>query len=152
MSILHIITDESRPHRKRKRVGRGIGSGKGKTSCRGHKGQGSRRGSKSRSGYEGGQVRLFMKLPSRGFTRGRFLQPLDSINLYQIDAVFNDGETVNAQTLRQHGFIKGHSYGVKILGDGELTKALKFEVDTISQSAQEKIQKAKGQVNLIRKN
>lgn len=152
MSILHTITHNSRPHQKRKRVGRGIGSGKGKTSCRGHKGQGSRRGGKTRTGYEGGQMRLFMKLPSRGFTRGRFLAPIDSVNLYQIDAVFENGETVNAESLRKHGFIKGQCHGVKILGDGELTKSLKFEVDYISESAKEKISKAKGQVNLIGNN
>ena len=125
------------------RVGRGIGYGVGKTSGRGEIGAGSRTGYKRRLGYEGGQFPLFMKLPIRGFNNARFRKAFDSINLYQIDKIFSDGETVNEESLRKHGFISGKSHGIKLLAKGELTKKLSIEVDKMSRGARDKLQKLK---------
>ncbi len=144
MTDLGNLKDTTRPVKRRKRVGRGPSSGMGKTSTRGVKGAGARSGWKSRATYEGGQFRLFQKLPQRGFSRARFQKKLDAVNLSQIDRFFQDGETVNNESLQKHGFIDRNSHGVKILGEGEITKKLAgFEVDAISSSAREKIEKAK---------
>ena len=143
MTQLHELKDTTVYRKNKQRVGRGVGSGRGKTSCRGEKGQGSRSGYKRRQGYEGGQFRLYMKLPTRGFSNARFKITLDTINLDQIERMFHDGETVSVQTLRQRGFLSGTSNGIKILGNGELTKKVKIEADAISKSAQEKLHKSK---------
>lgn len=143
---MHTLNTLKNTHAKRqnkKRIGRGHGSGWGKTSGRGHKGAGSRSGYKRRLGYEGGQFRLFMKLPIRGFSNARFRKPLDTVNLDQIEEMFNDGETVSEETLREHGFISGQSYGIKVLGNGELTKKVEIEADAFSRSATEKLKKNK---------
>lgn len=142
MHKLHNLKNSSKVSKTRRRVGRGIGSGVGKTCGRGEKGAGSRSGYKRRLGYEGGQFRTFMKLPIRGFSNVRFQKRLDSINLGQIEKLYNEGETVNIETLREHGYINGKSYGLKILGDGELKKKVTIEADKISASAKEKLQKA----------
>lgn len=142
MHKLNNLQNETKVTKNRRRVGRGIGSGLGKTCGRGEKGAGARSGYKRRLGYEGGQFRTFMKLPQRGFSNARFRKRLDSINLGQIEKMYNDGETVNIETLRQHGFINGNSHGLKILGDGELTKKVTIEADKISYSAKDKLQKA----------
>lgn len=142
MHKLNNLQNETKVTKNRRRVGRGIGSGLGKTCGRGEKGAGARSGYKRRLGYEGGQFRTFMKLPQRGFSNARFRKRLDSINLGQIEKMYNDGETVNIETLRQHGFINGNSHGLKILGDGELTKKVTIEADKISSSAKDKLQKA----------
>ena len=138
---LHTLPDIC--FKKTKRVGRGPGSGMGKTSTRGQNGAGSRSGYKRRLTYEGGQFRLFMKLPTRGFTRGRFLKRLDFINLCQIEKTFKDGEEVNIATLREHGFITGKSHGLKVLGKGELTKKVTIKADAFSESAKTKLEKEK---------
>ena len=137
------LKDTSRPSRRKKRIGRGPSSGMGKTSGRGHKGAGSRSGYKRRLTYEGGQMRLFQKLPQRGFTRGRHLKRLDSINISTIDRYFNDGDVVDHETLRKAGLIGPRSHGVKLLGNGELTKKLtSIHVDAMSAVAREKVEKA----------
>ena len=138
---LHILQNSSRPFKRRKRVGRGIGSGRGKTCCRGVKGDSARSGEKVRSRFEGGQVPLFRKMPVRGFTRGRHLKRYDSINLQQIDRLFSDGELVDMFTLRAKGFLKGFTYGIKVLGEGELTKKVTISVQNISDAAIEKLEK-----------
>jgi large subunit ribosomal protein L15 len=143
MHKLHSLKNTTKVIKSRRRVGRGIGSGLGKTCGRGEKGAGSRSGYKRRLGYEGGQFRLFMKLPIRGFSNARFRKRLDSINLGQIEEMYSDGEVVNVDTLRQHGYISGRSHGLKILGEGELTKKVTIEADKYSASAHEKLQKAK---------
>lgn len=139
---LHSLENSSRPYKRRKRVGRGIGSGRGKTSTRGVKGAGSRSGWKSRARYEGGQIPLYRKLPVRGFTRGRFQKKLDVINLGQIDKLFNDNEVVNLESVRKHNLIKGDTNGLKLLAEGELTKKVRIEVNAISKTAEEKLKKA----------
>jgi len=142
MTSLHSLTNSSATRKTSKRVGRGISSGKGKTCGRGYKGQGSRAGSKRRLGYEGGQFRTFMKLPIRGFSRARFQSNLDTVNLYQIERIYEDGETVNIETLIEKGFLSGKSNGLKVLGEGELRKKVIIEASSFTKSAKDKLAKA----------
>lgn len=142
MKSLATLNNVTRQFKQVKRVGRGPGSGKGKTCGRGEKGAGSRSGYKRRWGYEGGQFRMFMKLPIRGFNNAQFRIQYDTVNLHQIEAMYEDGEHVNEQTLAEKGYISGRTNGIKILGDGELTKKVKIHATAISKSAREKLQKA----------
>src|SRR5262245_23082078 len=109
-------------NRKRKRIGRGPGSGHGKTSCRGHKGQLSRSGSSMRPGFEGGQMPLHRRLPKRGFTN-IFKKQLAAVNLSQL-ADFPAGAVIDSKVLIEKGILRRVRDGVKILGDGDLKKAL----------------------------
>jgi large subunit ribosomal protein L15 len=131
---------------KRKRVGRGMGSGMGKTSTRGHKGQRSRSGSRMIRGFEGGQMPLHRRMPKRGFTnifRKEF-------NIVSVERLALLGETtINPDVLRKAGVIKA-KLPVKILGDGELTVALTVSAHKFSKSAQEKITKAGGKVEVLK--
>lgn len=151
MSSLHNLKNTHSPRKRRMRVGRGPGSGKGKTCGRGEKGMGSRSGATKRAGYEGGQFRTFMKLPIRGFSRAPFQKKLDTINIGQVDKMYNDGDVVSIETLRQHGYISGKSNGIKLLANGELTKKVTFEIDAISEGAKEKLLKAGITFTLITK-
>lgn len=131
---------------KRKRVGRGMGSGMGKTSTRGHKGQGSRSGSRLMRGFEGGQMPLHRRLPKRGFTN-IFKKEYTVVNL---TALADLGETtVNPEVLYNRGILKSRSGMVKILGTGELSNALTVSAHKFSASAQEKITKAGGKAEVI---
>ena len=143
MMNLHSLKDIFRKRKSRKRVGRGMGSKLGKTCGRGEKGAGSRAGYKRRWGKEGGQMPLHMKLPIRGFNNARFRKALDVVNLEQIEAVFQEGETVSIESLRQRGFISGKTHGIKLLGNGEIKKKLKIEVQAISKGAREKLTASK---------
>lgn len=143
MATLAELKDTHRPKKKALRVGRGPGSGVGKTCGRGQKGQGARSGYKRRHGQEGGQVPLYRKLPTRGFSNARFRKRLDSVNLGQLEEIFNDGDVVNIDSLRQKGLISGKSHGLKILANGELTKKVTIEADAFSASAKEKLDQAK---------
>ncbi len=149
MKTLETLTNESKIRRQVKRVGRGPGSGKGKTCGRGEKGAGSRSGYKRRLGYEGGQFRMFMKLPIRGFNNAHFRKELDVVNLGQIDAMYDDNEIVNLDTLRDRGFISGPSYGLKVLGNGELTKKVTIEAHEVSEGARVKLSQANIEFKLI---
>lgn len=140
---LHTLKNTSRREQKPKRRGRGQGSKLGKTCGRGQKGAGARSGYKRRWGKEGGQMPLFMKLPIRGFSNAPFRREYEVVNLAQIEFMYEDGETVNLQTLKDKGFISGRCHGVKVLGTGETKKKLKFEVDALSNSAREKLAHAK---------
>lgn len=142
MLKLNSLTNSSRPKQKPKRVGRGQGSGLGKTCARGQKGAGSRSGWKQRLGYEGGQMRFFMKLPERGFSNARFAKPFTTLNLKDIELFYQDGEEVNLDTLAERGLIQGRIWGVKLLGNGTLTKKVKIHLDAISAGAQEKLKQA----------
>ena len=146
---LNELKNSPRPYKQPKRRGRGVGSKLGKTSGRGHKGAGSRSGWKSRARYEGGQMPLYRKIPVRGFTRGRFLRRLDVINLNDIEALFNDGDAVNMLTLREKGFLKGTSFGLKVLGHGELTKKVSIEANSVSESAKEKLERAGLSITIV---
>ena len=130
---------------KRKRVGRGMGSGMGKTSTRGHKGQRSRSGSRMMRGFEGGQMPLHRRMPKRGFTN-IFRQEFNIVNLEKLVEL---GETnITPDVLRKAGVIKG-KHPVKVLGDGELTVALTVYAHKFSKSAQEKITKAGGKFEVL---
>lgn len=135
---------KNHPDRKtsRKRRGRGPGSNKGKTSCRGHKGDKSRSGYKRRGAKEGGQLPLFQKLPIRGFSNAQFARKVFSINLDRIEECFTDGETVNMQTLAQKGFPVRRMHGLKILGNGELSKKVVVEASSFTKGAAQKLEKA----------
>ena len=141
MIELNNLKNASRGNAKVQRKGRGPGSGRGKTSCRGQKGAGARSGSKRRYGYEGGQMRLFCKLPHRGFTRGRFIKEHVIMNLCDIDKFFNDGDTVNLASLYEKGLVpKEVLGGLKILGVGDITKKdLIIEARGFSESAKAKL-------------
>jgi len=130
---------------KRKRVGRGMGSGMGKTSTRGHKGQRSRSGSRMIRGFEGGQMPLHRRMPKRGFTN-IFRKEYSIVSLERLAEL---GETtINPDVLRKAGVIKT-KHPVKILGDGEITVALTVSAHKFSKSAQEKITKAGGKVEVL---
>lgn len=133
------LKNSTRPYKRRKLLGRGPGSGSGKTSGRGVKGAGSRSGYKIRAGKEGGGVPLFRRVPTRGFSNARFAKKLDCVNLDKIDLLYKEGEVVSLESLKEKGFIRGKSHGIKVLGKGTLTKKLIFQVDAISASAQEKM-------------
>lgn len=130
-----------------KRLGRGIGSGQGKTAGKGHKGQNARSGGGVRPGFEGGQQPLYRRMPKRGFTN-IFKKEYTIINVGDLDNRFENGAEVNIQTLYEAGLIKAVKYGIKILGTGELTKALTVKVDKVSQGAAEKIAAAGGKVEV----
>ncbi|MDR1668493.1 MAG: 50S ribosomal protein L15 [Oscillospiraceae bacterium] len=124
------------------RVGRGPGSGNGKTSGRGHKGQKARSGYSRKHGFEGGQNPLKRRLPKRGFNNV-FAKPLTAVNLGAF-AGFESGTTVSAKTLLEHGVLSKCQYGLKVLGGGEITAALTIVADSFSASAKQKIEAAGG--------
>jgi large subunit ribosomal protein L15 len=134
-------------NRKTKRVGRGIGSGHGKTATRGYKGQLSRSGNRTRPGFEGGQMPLYRRLPKRGFTN-IFRKEYAVVNLAAL-ADFAAGTEVGPEILKEKGIIKNLRDGLKILGTGELQNALKVRAHRFSKSAAEKIAKAGGSVEVI---
>lgn len=150
MITLDQLRNSTRPHRPRKRVGRGLGSKLGKTCGRGEKGAGARAGYKRRWGKEGGNMPLYMKLPIRGFNHARFRREYHVINLEQLNNLFEEGETVNVETLRERGFISGPSHGVKLLGRGELTKTLIIRVQALSESTREKLTQAKVDFEIVK--
>jgi large subunit ribosomal protein L15 len=135
---------------KKKRVGRGPGSGLGKTSGRGHKGQKSRSGYSSRPGFEGGQMPLQRRLPKRGFTNIFKKQWLE-ISLAKIEANFNAGDEVTPEILHERGLIKKAKHDVVILGNGDFSKSLKISAHRFTKTAKEKIEKAGGTASVIEK-
>lgn len=132
---------------KRKRVGRGPGSGQGKTSCRGHKGQKSRSGGSIRPGFEGGQMPMQRRLPKRGFTN-IFKKEYDLINIRDLEG-FKPNSILDLRALEDAGLIKGAKDGVKLLGDGEISHPIEIKVHKASRSASVKIEAAGGKVELI---
>ena len=130
-----------------KRVGRGIGSGTGKTSGKGHKGQNARSGGGVRPGFEGGQMPLYRRLPKRGF-KNIFAKQYVSINVEDLNKL-EDGTEVTAEVLKEAGIISKTLDGVKILGRGEVTKKLTVKVAKYSASAKEKIEKAGGKAEVM---
>lgn len=130
-----------------KRKGRGSGSGNGKTGGRGHKGQKARSGGGVRIGFEGGQMPLARRLPKRGFNN-IFAKRLDAVNVSALN-VFEDGAVVNLQSLLDAGILGNCKYGVKILGNGELSKKLTVQATAFSASAKEKIEAAGGKAEVI---
>ena len=131
----------------RKRLGRGLGSGLGKTSGKGHKGAKARSGGGKRPGFEGGQMPLTMRLPKRGFTNN-FRKEYVAINVSRLD-VFEDGATVGPVELIEMGIIKKIGDGIKIMGDGELNKKLTVQANKFTATAKEKIEAAGGKAEVI---
>ncbi len=146
---LQSLKNTTRPYKRRKRVGRGMGSGLGKTCGRGHKGAGSRAGYKTRARYEGGQLPLYRKLPGRGFSNARFQKKLDAINLGEINELFADGDLVNLESLKKAGYVKTASHGIKVLSEGELTKKVRIEANAMSKKAEEKLKSAQIQYTIV---
>jgi ribosomal protein L15 len=145
MSEFDLIVPEGATHKK-KIVGRGSSSGHGKTAGKGHKGQQARSGGKVYTGFEGGQMPLYRRVAKRGFSNYPFKKEYYVVNLSILETRFNDGETVNKETLMQKGLLKKAKLLVKILGNGDITKKLTVDVDKISISAKEKIEKAGGTI------
>jgi len=145
------ITSIAGKHARRRRVGRGSGSGLGKTCGRGHKGQGSRPGARGLSLYEGGQMPLFRRLPKRGFSNYNFATRYKVVNVSQLER-FDDGATVGIEQLFDAGLINLDKSGkgkVKILGNGELTKKLKVTAHKFSKTAEQKIIGCGGTADII---
>ena len=130
------------------RVGRGPGSGNGKTAGKGHKGQNARSGGGVRPGFEGGQLPLYRKLPKRGFNN-KFATVYAIVNVETLNKYFQDGETVNLETLLAKKIIRKAFDGLKVLGDGELTKNLTVQATVFSAAAKEKITAAGGQAEEV---
>jgi len=135
-------------NKSRKRVGRGPGSGHGKTSSRGHKGQGSRSGSSVSPIFEGGQMPLVRRIPKRGF-HNRFADTVAIVNLSVLERNFEVGEEVSPESIRAKAVLKGAYDVLKVLGNGDLTKGLKISAHQFSRSALEKIEKAGGQAVVL---
>ena len=147
---LHDVTIGIHKRKKRKRIGRGVGSGHGKTAGKGHKGHSSRQGFKYGALFEGGQMPLARRVPKRGFFNGAFKKDYAIVNLSSLDACFDAGAVLDEEALRTRGLVKGrHDDGVKILGDGELTKPLTVHAQKFSKSAAEKIAAAGGRVVVV---
>ena len=130
------------------RKGRGAGSGNGKTAGKGHKGQNARSGGGVRPGFEGGQLPLYRKLPKRGFNNYRFAKCYSVVNVKMLNK-FNDGDVVDAAALLATGLIDSVCDGVKILGEGELTKKLTVKAAVFSASAKEKIEAVGGKTEVV---
>jgi large subunit ribosomal protein L15 len=135
-------------NRKRKRIGRGPGSGHGKTAGRGHKGRGARSGGNTPPGYEGGQMPLQRRLPKRGF-RNPFRQVCSIVNLGQLEARFEAGAVVDPPALQAQGLIRNLTQPVKVLGDGTLTKALRIKAQYFSAAAKQRLEALGGTAEVI---
>lgn len=144
---LHELSPASGSTKSNFRKGRGIGSGNGKTGGRGHKGQKARSGGGVRPGFEGGQIPLYRKLPKRGFTN-HFAKKYSIINISALDN-FDAGSVIDLQTLLENGIIKDVFDGLKVLGNGEITKALTVKAAIFSASAKEKIEAAGGKAEVV---
>ncbi|MCL2088111.1 MAG: 50S ribosomal protein L15 [Oscillospiraceae bacterium] len=146
---LHELSPAPGSVKERKRKGRGIGSGMGKTASKGHKGQNARSGGGVRPGFEGGQMPLTRRVPKRGFVN-IFAKEYAIVNLSALDR-FEEGAVIDAAVLKEAGIIKKVKDGVKILGNGDVTKKFTVKVTQISASAKEKIEKAGGTAEIIGK-
>lgn len=145
---LHELSPVDGSKKSVKRIGRGHGSGWGKTSGKGHKGQKARSGGSIRPGFEGGQMPLQRRVPKRGFNN-IFRKKIVALNLKQLETKFDNGAVVDVDVLRNAGLVKNSFDGVKILGNGELTKSLTVKVDGFSATAKEAIEKAGGKAEVI---
>jgi large subunit ribosomal protein L15 len=144
----HEITSIAGKHKARKRLGRGAGSGQGKTCGRGQKGAMSRAGAKRVSLFEGGQMPLFRRLPKRGFSNFEFATRYEIVNISQLER-FDDGEAVGAEQLSKAGLIDSIKSKIKILGDGELSKKLQVTANKFSKAAEQKITASGGTTKVV---
>ncbi|MCL1819229.1 MAG: 50S ribosomal protein L15 [Oscillospiraceae bacterium] len=144
---LHELSPAPDSTREAWRVGRGIGSGNGKTSGKGHKGAKSRSGYSRKRGFEGGQMPLARRLPKRGFNN-IFAKPLEIVNLRDFN-VFDDGAVVDINTLLEEGILRKPGYGVKVLANGEITKKITIKANAFSESAKQKIEAAGAKAEVV---
>ncbi len=135
--------------RKTKRVGRGPGSGMGKTSTRGQKGQKSRSGVSIKPWFQGGQSPIYRRIPKRGFNNSNFATRYATINLSDLNKFFNDGDVVSEEILKERGIIKKSLAGIKVLGNGNLEKKLTIKANRFSSAAVSKIENAGGKAEVI---
>ena len=145
---LHELRPSEGAFKTSKRLGRGVGSGTGKTSGKGHKGQKARSGGGVRPGFEGGQLPLFRRLPKRGFSNAMFKKEYATINVSDLEK-FEEGAVVTPEILKEMGILKKQLAGVKVLGNGELTKKLTVKAHKFSNSAIEKIEAKGGKAEVI---
>jgi large subunit ribosomal protein L15 len=143
---LHELKPNPGAKHRRRRVGRGESSGLGRTSGKGNKGQKARAGASIRPGFEGGQMPLARRLPKKGFNNAQFKTRYAVVNLSTLEAKFADGDEVSEESLRAIGLVKGVWDGVKVLGNGDLSRKLTIRVDKVSAAAKEKVEKAGGSV------
>ena len=145
---LHELSPQEGSVKEGFRKGRGAGSGNGKTAGKGHKGQNARSGGGVRPGFEGGQLPLYRKLPKRGFNNARFGMKYTIINVDSLNK-FNDGEVVDSAALLAMGIVAKVNDGIKVLGEGELTKKLTVKAAVFSASAKEKIEAVGGKTEVV---
>lgn len=145
---LHELSPVAGSKKEVKRIGRGTASGQGKTAGKGHKGQKARAGRGMRPGFEGGQMPLQRRLPKRGFNN-IFAKEIAIVNVSSLDKTFNDGDKVDAEALIKTGLVKKELDGIKILGNGELTKKLDVKVNAYSETAKTKIEAAGGKAEVV---
>lgn len=145
---LHELTPAAGSKKSVKRIGRGPASGQGKTAGKGHKGQLARAGRGMRPGFEGGQMPLQRRLPKRGFNN-IFAKEIVTVNVADLEKKFNDGDVVDVAALKAAGLIKKELDGVKVLGNGELTKKLEVKVNAYSEAAKAKIEAAGGKAEVV---
>jgi large subunit ribosomal protein L15 len=147
---LHDVHQGIHKRKKRKRIGRGVGSGHGKTAGKGHKGHSSRQGFKQNPLGEGGQTPVIRRVPKRGFFNGAFKKDYAIVNLASLESCYEAGATVDEAAMRARGLVKGrHDDGVKVLGDGDITKALTVHAHKFSESAAAKIAAAGGKAVVV---
>ncbi|RPJ60376.1 MAG: 50S ribosomal protein L15 [Acidobacteria bacterium] len=144
---LHGLKPAKGANKKRKRVGRGPGSGHGKTATRGEKGQKSRSGFSQKPGFEGGQMPLHRRIPKHGFTN-KFAKEYAVLNVRQLND-FEDGTEITPELLTQKGLVKKVKDGIRILGEGELSRKLTVRAHHFSESAKQKIEQAGGSVEVV---
>ena len=145
---LHELSPAEGSVKENFRKGRGAGSGNGKTAGKGHKGQNARSGGGVRPGFEGGQLPLYRKLPKRGFNNSRFAKKYTEVNVQSLNK-FNDGDVVDCAALLSMGIVKVVFDGIKVLGEGELTKKLTVKAAVFSASAKEKIEAVGGKTEVV---
>lgn len=145
---LHELSPVEGSKKDSKRIGRGHGSGWGKTAGKGHKGQKARSGGSIRPGFEGGQMPLQRRVPKRGFNN-IFAKEIVTVNVSDLEKRFNDGDVVDVAALKASGLIKKELDGVKVLGNGDLTKKLEVKVNAYSEAAKAKIEAAGGKAEVV---
>ena len=145
---LHELSPVPGSTKERKRIGRGPASGQGKTAGKGHKGQKARAGRGMQIGFEGGQMPLQRRIPKRGFNN-IFRKEFATVNIASLDKVFNDGDTVTIEALVASGLVKKTLDGVKVLGNGEISKKLTVQVNAYSETAKSKIEATGGKAEVV---
>lgn len=145
---LHELSPAAGATRDVKRIGRGHGSGNGKTAGKGHKGQGARSGTGMRAGFEGGQMPLQRRVPKRGFNN-IFAKPYATVNISDLEERFETGAVIDAAAIVKAGLVRKPLNGIKVLGNGDVTKSFTVKVAAFSKSAVEKIEKAGGKTEVM---